>query len=704
MKLSGQKLFIGAAAAATMLAAPALLLRAPTQEVTNHERAVVGNLDTLKSSYESWKQRYIENGWDNKMVTSLGYEKALSNTFSRAKGTAILDLSTGAVAVDVAGLPSDGSYEVWFVDNVPGERRSILPEDGDKNIRLGTLHRDGDKSTLRTELSDNELADFNVDQIVVVAEGTALIDGLLFGSPSFFQRLYYSEKRDELAKYAPADSQATDADGESAPYEFVVPGIAYAAAGDRLDEVLAHQLALGERLFFEETFDGNGRTCGTCHPAENNLTIDPAFIAQLPDDDPLFVAEFNPALAELENPILMRELGLILANKDGFDAPGVFRSPLQLLGLTKTTTGETSTGFPFAEGVGWSGDGGVGNQIRGFGAGAVKQHNPKTMARVAGVDFRMPTEEELDAMEAFMFSLGRTEEYILADMQFRSFIVEDGKLLFDDRDGPAKCKRCHDNGGSNSSSTFQNGQRNTGVEDLPRQPAWDLAEEYGFDMLCDGGFGTGNGAHTRVDSKQGQLVDACDKSCLGGTRTGGCGDGTFNTTSVIESADTAPFFHNNAVMTLEESVDFYNSRAFNDSPSAAGQGGIGIIFMDEYEVMAVSMFLRAINAVENIRSAKDYITRAAITPPGQDNLRLDDVDSRTRLISLAMFEIEDGIQVLEGGDVIDNPAAVTHLKRAMDQLAEAKESASFDDDNCRKCIENALKEMQAARNDLLVRG
>ena len=50
------------------------------------------------------------------------------------------------------------------------------------------------------------------------------------------------------------------------------------------------------------TFDGNGRTCATCHPPSNNFTIDPAFIASLPSDDPLFVAEFNPDLAALEDP------------------------------------------------------------------------------------------------------------------------------------------------------------------------------------------------------------------------------------------------------------------------------------------------------------------------------------------------------------------------------------------------------------------
>ena len=77
----------------------------------------------------------------------------------------------------------------------------------------------------------------------------------------------------------------------------------------------AKLIAQGREIFFNETFDGNGRTCGSCHPAENNFTIDPAFIATLPKDDPLFVAEFIPALKDnFENPRLMREFGLILDN------------------------------------------------------------------------------------------------------------------------------------------------------------------------------------------------------------------------------------------------------------------------------------------------------------------------------------------------------------------------------------------------------
>ncbi len=52
----------------------------------------------------------------------------------------------------------------------------------------------------------------------------------------------------------------------------------------------------GRELFFNETFAGNGRTCATCHRAEDNFGLTPNFIATLPANDPLFVAETNPAL------------------------------------------------------------------------------------------------------------------------------------------------------------------------------------------------------------------------------------------------------------------------------------------------------------------------------------------------------------------------------------------------------------------------
>ena len=85
-------------------------------------------------------------------------------------------------------------------------------------------------------------------------------------------------------------------------------------------------IEIGERIFLNETFSGNGRTCGTCHRPTDNFGLTPSFIATLDADDALFVAEFNPDLeSNFENPVLMREFALILENRLTNSALALFR-------------------------------------------------------------------------------------------------------------------------------------------------------------------------------------------------------------------------------------------------------------------------------------------------------------------------------------------------------------------------------------------
>lgn len=370
----------------------------------------------------------------------------------------------------------------------------------------------------------------------------------------------------------------------------------------------AQLIGLGEYIFNNVTFDGNGRTCATCHPATNNFTIDPKYIAQLPPYDPLFVAETNPDLKDLENPKLMRQLGLIKENLDGFDKPGVMRGVPSILAISTSRTPET--GFPSAHSIGWSGDGAPGDgSLRMFAVGAVVQHATKTLARQVNVDFRLPTELELDALAAFQMSLGRQQEIDLNTLSFQSSAVEQGKILFNSRTEGGKCKRCHDNAGANSSTSGFNGNRDTGVEDLPSQMA----------RLIDPTTPRDSGLGTAPNSK------------------GGWGDGTFNMTTVIESADTAPFFHNNSISTLEQAVAFYNSDAFNNSSGGIGVGGI---HMEPSEVVAIGAFLRSMSALENMRNANL-----------QDRKAMDPAISTARsmaLIEIALSDTQDAIEVLQG--------------------------------------------------------
>lgn len=418
-------------------------------------------------------------------------------------------------------------------------------------------------------------------------------------------------------------------------------------------------VARGRHLFFNETFDGNGRTCGTCHPAENNFTLDRAFIAELPDDDPLFIGETNPDLAEnFENPVLMREFGMILENLDGFDnLPEKFtmRGIPHTLGLSQTVA---SAQGPM---TGWSGDGAPGDRsLRAFATGAVIQHFTRSTDRIAGVDFRLPTDEELDALEAFQLSLGRQEELRLP-LPLKSKTAVRGQEIFNDLTS-GKCFACHFNAGANGAPAIfgpgaGNRNFNTGVEDLPDKPA----DHTGERIPRDDGFGIP-------------------------------GIGEFNTPSLVEAADTGPFFHNNSVETLEAAVGFYNGAAFNNSPSgqlllnATGSG----ISLDATQVEAIADFLRVINTLDNIGQARTYLLSYA------DRDYLGNV-AYLDLLDQALVEMDDGMDVLTGGGL--HPQAVRYLEQAVEITNEAVDTRKYE--RKRELAENAAGILEQAKNELI---
>lgn len=413
-------------------------------------------------------------------------------------------------------------------------------------------------------------------------------------------------------------------------------------------------IAKGREIFFNETFAGNGRTCGTCHRAEENFALSPTFIATLPADDPLFVAETNPELAEgFENPVLMRGFALILENQDGFDD---LANNFNMRGVPHTLALRTSIDSAQGPRTGWSGDGAPGDgALRSFATGAVIQHFPKTLARVPGIDFRLPNDEELDALEAFQLSLGRRDDLELP-LSLTGVVASRGQEIFLDA-ALGKCNACHFNAGANGDPSIfglEAGNLNfdTGVEDLPDQPA-DLTGER---VPPDDGLGTP-------------------------------GDSTFNTPPLVEAADTGPFFHNNAIETIEGAVAFYNGDAFNTSPAGqllVGATGSGIN-LDGTQVVAVAAFLRVINALENIRSALALL---------EEGTRLKGKLAHDRL-ELALAETEDAIAVLAGGSL--HPEAVRHLTEAKRLTEEAARSFFFFRG---RLLRQAIKEQQKARAEL----
>jgi mono/diheme cytochrome c family protein len=409
----------------------------------------------------------------------------------------------------------------------------------------------------------------------------------------------------------------------------------------------------GRTIFFTETFAGNGRTCGTCHREEDSFGLSPALIATLPPDDPLFVAETNPDLVrDFETPKLMRAQGLIRENLDGFDD---LSNTFVLRGVPHVLSLSTSVDSRTGPHTGWSGDGAPGDgSLRAFATGAVIQHFTKTNTRIPGVDFRLPTEDELDAIAAFTLSLGRQEDLTLP-LPLTDAGVARGQQVFVSRT-EGKCSGCHVNAGANADpALFGAGAGNlnfdTGVEAAPGKPQ-------------DG---------------SGELVPPDDG-------LGTPGDGTFNTPPLVEAADTGPFFHDGSVATLEDSVAFYSGAAFNDSPAGralAGATGSGISLTDEQN-RDVAAFLRVLNALENIREAELYLADA----------RGSGIPERAaRGAPLATEEIRDAIRVLRERGL--HPEAVAQLETSLRYIGDIREGARG-----RRAIDAALGALAVARQTM----
>src|SRR6478672_4609244 len=421
-------------------------------------------------------------------------------------------------------------------------------------------------------------------------------------------------------------------------------------AGATLALALATQVVQGGNLFNGETFQGNGRTCATCHIASLNFALPPSNIQSRFSTvsamfDPLFIGEtkpssidpgfdfnlntleltqtvssaapcsgtlqgiitsgsgataarakvlaqvspttylvmggMNPALSGdvsdsnsctgtvvsitagslgaiagssvlgLEDPKRMRTSaalnfpqgrGLILENIDLFSNPPVFRKSPHLLNLSQRFG-------PF----GLSGS--VGD-LQSFATGAVTQHFPRTLNRNSGgtdPDFRLPTPDELAAMEAFMRSLDFPAGTDPNKFNLNNFIVTAAQQRgFAAFFGQAKCSFCHSGTVLTDSALFNTGVVNqvinsAGVDNLPCEPS------------------------------------------------GACGTRVFSVRQLFNIANLGPFFHDGSAATLQDVLAFYNSSFFNTSPGAGFSGPINTFTISPTAADDIVAFLEGIS-------------------------------------------------------------------------------------------------------------
>ncbi|HZD58153.1 MAG TPA: Ig-like domain-containing protein, partial [Anaerolineales bacterium] len=365
----------------------------------------------------------------------------------------------------------------------------------------------------------------------------------------------------------------------------------------------ANQVQQGENLFSKESFGGNGRACATCHVPAEDFGLSLATIDSLPPTDLLFVPEFNLStitvaaqaepsdlrglitapsgatatvhagsvvtyrvyggnaglvgqtvtdgqgnkavvqsfapgdLGGLEESSVMHTRALILENIDGFGSPPNMRATPHLLNLK-------FSGQPF----GWSGEV---TELGTFTINAIRQHATRSLARVDGVDFRLPTVDEMAAIDAFQLTIKdpQNENFDL-ELYATTAAQQRGRSLFF---SARSCGNCHfatalsaaprpdDNG---QQPLFNTGLNNQLVDgDLPQEPP-----------------------------QAGEQGRAFSISPLFGIR------------------NTAPFFHEHSAATFEDVVRFYMSDAFANSVAAQGQTFRFPQFTDQ-DVMDIVAFL-----------------------------------------------------------------------------------------------------------------
>jgi hypothetical protein len=626
----------------------------------------VGIPEVFLPKYLAYRTAQLSSPTPNVMRVKLGYVKGLSRSFTSMVGEAAINLTSGATSVTLSGLTPLQTYTVSLVDRSEGELPDIV-------AGLFTFLATGPTAILTGLLPPLPL-DFTIDRIVVTPGLLLGGEPLGAGTVNVFQKAFFRRLTLQNDSTGAVLFEETTAApplwNRVAPLEFETSGESFGAGldvggvlevqtsggssgrGVKLDKLISK----GAELFFEETFRGNGRTCGTCHPASNNFMIDADFIATRPANDPLFVAEFNPALAQLERPQLMRSFGLILENLDGFGAPGKFvmRGVPHTLGLQVSLEADPTQLPTPAEMTGWSGDGSPGTgSLREFAIGAVTQHFPKRLNRVDGTDFRLPKERELDALEAFQLSLGRERDFRLSQITFNDAAVENGKILFlngtGDPNAGGTCSFCHSNAGA-LAANLQNRNFNTNVEDRVH-PARSIQN-----FPKDGGFGRNNNGD------------------------GTFGNRAFNAASVVEAADTPPFFHNNVVSTLEGVVDFYSGPEFNNPRTPAARFNFNQTQRDR-----IGDFMRAVNTLQNIDVARRELQE--IIANQRDPRR----EQETRL-QTAFEETQDAIDVLNEGGIF--PAAKTRLTEARNHISLAQSDAG----NRRTLIQQAIAKLGQARS------
>src|SRR5262245_44030907 len=114
--------------------------------------------------------RFASSDDRTRLTLSLANLRGASSEAMNAGGTVTVDLVTGTVSLSVFGLPADGAFELWLVDNHPGPAHSTLAEEGDDMMKVPFEQKPGTR-TVSTGLGAQTFDRFFPDRAFLVRAG-----------------------------------------------------------------------------------------------------------------------------------------------------------------------------------------------------------------------------------------------------------------------------------------------------------------------------------------------------------------------------------------------------------------------------------------------------------------------------------------------------------------------------------------------------
>ena len=119
-------------------------------------------------SIDSWQATVEE------LALSLSSLRGLTTESLNAGGRVTVDLAGGVVASAVRLLPTDGTFDLWLVDNQPGAAHTTLAEPSDLLMRVGTYSVSSGAHRLSVQMGPTAFTSFFPDRAFVVRSARAL--------------------------------------------------------------------------------------------------------------------------------------------------------------------------------------------------------------------------------------------------------------------------------------------------------------------------------------------------------------------------------------------------------------------------------------------------------------------------------------------------------------------------------------------------